>query len=183
MTGRSIVLTLVFTVALVPAASAQVEFERPGVITSAGQSADAAIVKVMLNTQFSLGLAYKPLAQAADLAGMKTMIVSVGASPEGLAAAGSDMSKEIARTTALVKAAKAAGVRILVMHTGGAARRGKTTDDLIQVLMPAADYVVVVAAGNKDKLFNKLAAKQNTPLMEVAKIAESGNAVRAVFKQ
>lgn len=183
MTGRSIVLPLVFTVLLGPAASAQVEFERAGVITSAGQSADVAIVKVMLNTQFALGLAYKPLAQAADLAGMKTMIVSVGASPEGLAAAGLDMSKEIARTTGLVKAAKAAGVRILVMHTGGAARRGKATDDLIQLLMPAADYVVVVAAGNKDKLFNKLAAKQNTPLMEVAKIAEAGNAVRAVFKQ
>ncbi len=163
-------------------ASAQV-FETPGLITSAGQSSDVAIVKVMLNTQLKLGLDYKPLAQPADLAGMKTLVVSVGASTKGLGAAGLDMDKEIARTTALLKAAKAAGIKVLVMHTGGEARRGKTSNDLIRVVMPQADYVVVVAAGNKDKLFTTLGAKQSVPVMEVAKVAEAGNAVRAVFKQ
>ena len=93
------------------------------------------------------------------------------------------MDKEIARTTALLKAAKAAGVKVLVMHTGGEARRGKTSNDLIQVVMPQADYVVVVAAGNKDKLFTTLGAKQSVPVREVTKVAEAGNAVRAVFKQ
>ena len=39
----------------VPAA-AQATFERPGLITSVGQSSDVAIVKVMLNTQLKLGL-------------------------------------------------------------------------------------------------------------------------------
>jgi hypothetical protein len=164
-------------------ASAQVVFETPGLITSAGQSSDVAIVKVMLNTQLKLGLDYKPLAQPADLAGMKTLVVSIGASTKGLGAAGLDMDKEIARTTALLKAAKAAGVKVLVMHTGGEARRGKTSNDLIQVVVPQADYVVVVATGNKDKLFNTIGAKQNIPVMEVAKVAEVGNAVRAVFKQ
>ena len=172
-----------FSVVLAAGASAQVVFETPGLITSAGQSSDVAIVKVMLNTQLKLGLDYKPLAQPADLAGMKTLVVSVGASTKGLGAAGLDMDKEIARTTALLKAAKAAGVKVLVMHTGGEARRGKTSNDLIQVVMPQADYVVVVAAGNKDKLFTTLGAKQNVPVMEVAKVAEAGNAVRAVFKQ
>lgn len=169
--------------AFAPAASAQVVFETPGLITSAGQSSDVAIVKVMLNTQLKLGLDYKPLAQPADLVGMKTLVVSVGASTKGLGAAGLDMDKEIARTTALLKAAKAAGVKVLVMHTGGEARRGKTSNDLIRVVMPQADYVVVVAAGNKDKLFTTLGAKQSVPVMEVAKVAEAGNAVRAVFKQ
>ena len=169
--------------AFASAASAQVVFETPGLITSAGQSSDVAIVKVMLNTQLKLGLDYKPLAQPADLAGMRTLVVSVGASTKGLGAAGLDMDKEIARTTALLKAAKAAGVKVLVMHTGGEARRGKTSNDLIQVVAPQADYIVVVATGNKDKLFTTIGAKQNVPVMEVAKVAEAGNAVRAVFKQ
>jgi 2,4-dienoyl-CoA reductase-like NADH-dependent reductase (Old Yellow Enzyme family) len=142
-----------------------------------------AIVKVMLNTQLKLGLDYKPLAQPADLAGMKTLVVSVGASTKGLGAAGLDMDKEIARTTSLVKAAKAAGIRILVMHTGGEARRGKTSNDLIQIVAPEADYIVVVSAGNKDKLFNTLAAARNVPVAEVAKMADAGSAVKAVFKQ
>jgi hypothetical protein len=183
MTRRVCVFALLFTAVTVPTASAQVVFEGPGIITSAGQSSDVAIVKVMLNTQLKLGLDYKPLAQPADLAGMKTLVVSVGASTKGLGAAGLDMDKEIARTTALVKAAKAAGIRILVMHTGGEARRGKTSNDLIQIVAPEADYIVVVAAGNKDKLFNKLAAARNAPVAEVAKMADAGSAVKAVFKQ
>jgi hypothetical protein len=114
---------------------------------------------------------------------MKTLVLSVGASTKGLGAAGLDMDKEIARTTALVKAAKAAGIRILVMHTGGEARRGKTSNDLIQIVAPQADYIVVVAAGNKDKLFTKLAAARNVPVAEVAKMADAGSAVKAVFTQ
>jgi len=183
MIRRVFVLSFLCAAATASGAPAQVVFEGPGIITSAGQSSDVAIVKVMLNTQLKLGLEYKPLAQPADLAGMKTLVVSVGASTKGLGAAGLDMDKEIARTTTLLKAAKAAGLRILVMHTGGEARRGKTSNDLIQIVAPEADYIVVVAAGNKDKLFNKLAAARNVPVTEVAKMADAGSAVKAVFKQ
>ena len=157
-------------------------FERPGVITSVGQSSDIAIVKVLLNTQLKLGLDYKPLAQPADLAGMKTMVVVVGASTKGLGAAGLDLAKEMERATALVKAAKAGGAKILVMHTGGEARRGKTSNDVISLVVPDADAVVVVAAGNKDKLFNTLAAKNNVPVIEVEKMADAGAAVKSLFK-
>ena len=183
MTRRVYVLALLFAAVTAPGASAQVVFEGPGIITSAGQSSDVAIVKVMLNTQLKLGLEYKPLAQPSDLAGMKTLVMSVGASTKGLGAAGLDMDKEMARATALVKAAKAASIRILVMHTGGEARRGKTSNDLIQIVAPEADYIVVVAAGNKDKLFNTLAAARNVPVVEVARMADAGSAVKAVFKQ
>jgi len=157
-------------------------FERPGVITSVGQSSDIAIVKVLLNTQLKLGLDYKPLAQPADLAGMKTMVVVVGASTKGLGAAGLDLAKEMERATALVKAAKAGGAKVLVMHTGGEARRGKTSNDVISLVVPDADAVVVVAAGNKDKLFNTLAAKKNVPVTEVEKMADAGAAVKALFR-
>ena len=113
---------------------------------------------------------------------MKSLVLVVGASTKGLGAAGLDMDKEIARTRALLKAAKAAGVRILVLHTGGEARRGKTSNDLIDIVVPEADYVIVVAAGNKDKVFNTLAGKRGTPVIEVEKIAAAGDAVKAVFK-
>jgi len=157
-------------------------FERPGLLTSVGQSSDIAIVKVMLNTQLKLGLDYKPLAQPADVAGMKTVVVVVGASTKGLGAAGLDIAKEMERATALVKAAKTAGARILVMHTGGEARRGKTSNDVITLVAPDADAIVVVAAGNKDKLFNTLASKRNVPVIEVEKMAEAGAAVKGMFK-
>ena len=165
-----------------PIAAAEVTFERPGIVTSIGQSSDVAIVKVMLNTQLKLGLDYKPTAQAADLAGIKTLVVVIGASTKGLGAAGLDMVREIERTIALLKAAREKGVRVLALHTGGEARRGKTSNDLVNLVVPESDYVVVVAGGNKDKLFNTLAAKRNTPVVEVEKTAAAGNAVKAVFR-
>lgn len=165
---------------VVPAAD--VTFTGPGVLTSVGQSSDVAIAKVLLNTQLKLGLDYKPTAQPADLTGMKTLVVVLGASTKGLGAAGLDMDKEIARTKALLKAAKELKIKVLAMHTGGEARRGQTSNDLITLVVPEADYVIVVATGNKDKLFNQLAAPRNVPVVEVEKMAAAGDAVKAVFK-
>ena len=156
-------------------------FEKPGLITSVGQSSDIALVKVRLNTQLKLGLDVKQVAQAADLAGVKTLVMVVGASTKGLGAAGLDMASEVERTTALIKAARDKGIRILALHTGGAPRRGKTSNDLITLVVSECDYVVVVAAGNKDKLFDTLAARRKTPVVEVPSVAAVGDAVKAVF--
>lgn len=163
--------------------AADVTFERPGVITAIGQSADVNVVKILLNTQLKLGLEFKPLAQVGDLAGMKTVVMVVGASAKGLGAAGLDMDKELARTRALLKAAKAQGVQVLVMHTGGETRRGKTSNDLLDIVVPEAAYVVVVASGNKDKMFQTLASKRNTPVAEVEKLSGAGEVVKGLFKQ
>ena len=162
---------------------AEVTFARPGLITAIGQSADVNIVKVLLNTQLKLGLEFKPLAQVGDLAGMKTVVMVVGASAKGLGAAGLDMDKELARARALLQVARAQGAQVLVMHTGGESRRGKTSNDLIEVVVPDAAYVVVVASGNKDKLFQALASKRNTPVAEVEKLSGAGDVVKGLFKQ
>jgi hypothetical protein len=164
-------------------ASAGPSFSRPAIIASAGQSSDIVIVKALLNTQLKMDFTVKPLAQPADLAGMKTLVLVVGASAKGLGAAGLDMTKEIARTRALLAAAHEQKIPVLVMHTGGESRRGKTSNDLIDVVVPEADHVIVVAGGNKDKVFNTLAAKRQTPVVEVEKLAAAGDAVKAAFPQ
>jgi hypothetical protein len=161
---------------------AQPVFERPGLVTSVGQSSDIAIVKVVLNTQAKLGLDVKPLAQVADLDGMKTLVIVVGASTKGLGAAGLDVQKEVARAGTLMKAAREKGIRILAVHTGGEARRGKTSNDVIEAVVPDADYVIVVAAGNKDKRFDALAAPRSTPVVEIEKVTALADQVKALFK-
>jgi hypothetical protein len=113
---------------------------------------------------------------------MKTLVVVLGFSTKGLGAAGLDMAKEIARTRALMKAAKDQGVKLLAMHTGGAGRRGQTSDALIKLVVPDADCTIVVASGNKDKIFNQLAARRNAPVIEVEKTAAAGDVVKAIFK-
>ncbi|MFH1176320.1 MAG: DUF6305 family protein, partial [Acidobacteriota bacterium] len=104
-----------------------------------------------------------------------------GASVKGLGAAGLDMAKEIARTRALLDAAHERQIKILAMHTGGESRRGKTTNDLINLVVPEADYVIVVASGNKDRVFQMAAAKRATPVIEADSLVAAGDAVKAVF--
>lgn len=164
------------------AAASPPGFATPGLLTSSGQSSDVVVVKALLNTQLKMGLVVKPVAGPEDLAGVKSLVVVVGASAKGLGAAGLDMEKETARTRALLEAARERKVPILVMHTGGEPRRGKTSNDLINVVVPEADYVVVVAGGNKDKLFQRLAEKRQAPVVEVERLAAAGEAVKALFK-
>ncbi len=172
-------LTIVWT----SLALGAVSFSRPGLITSIGQSSDVAVMKVLLNNKLKLGLEVKPLAQPPDLAGVKTLIAVIGASTKGLGAAGINQDQEVERTKALIRAARQQGIQILALHTGGEARRGKTTNDLMQLVVPEADYVVVLAPGNKDKMFHNLAAKRGIPVVEVESLAAVGEAVKAVFKE
>jgi hypothetical protein len=178
--GRSIVFVLALLAAL-PAAASAATLAKPALITSVGQSSDIVVVKALLNTQLKLDFPVNPLAQAADLAGVKTLIVVVGSSAKGLGAAGLDMPKEIARAQALLAAARAQKIAVLVLHTGGEARRGKTSNDLIDIVAPAADQVIVVASGNKDQVFNTLTAARHVPVVEVEKLAGVGVAVKAAF--
>ncbi len=160
-----------------------VKFAKPGLITTIGQSSDIAVVKALLNSRLKLGLEVKPNAQAADLAGIKTLVVVLGASTKGLGSAGIDLDQEKARAQALIKAAKEQHVQVLGLHVGGETRRGKTTDDLIELTICDMKQVVVVASGNKDKVFNTLAEKCNVPVTEVPNLAAAGEAVKALFAE
>lgn len=164
-------------------ASAQPSFAPPALLTSAGQGADAAIVRLALNTQYQLGVDYEPAAGPADLAGKKTLILVVGTTPEALAAAGIELEQELARVKALLSAAREAGVGVVAVHSGGQARRDKASTQLIELAVPLADYVIVVAAGNADRIFQKLAAPRGTPVVQVDRVTGVGGAVSAVYKR
>lgn len=184
MTRRSLnAATLLFAVLALslPAPSNGGTLERPALVTSAGQSSDVEVVKALLNVRLKLDFAVNPLAQPADLTGIKTLVIVVGSSTKGLGAAGLDMPKETARIDALVAAARARKIAILVLHTGGEARRGPTSNDLIKVVVPAADHIIVVAGGNKDKVFNTLAGPRQTPVVEVERLVGVGEAVKSAF--
>jgi hypothetical protein len=164
-----------------PEPKLEAKFSKPGLITAVGQSSDIAVVKALLNTRLKLGLDVKPMAETADLAGVKTLVVVLGASSKGMGAAGLNLDKEIERAKTLVKAAREKGIKILSLHVGGESRRGKTTNDLLEIVVPESAHVVVVASGNKDKIFNTLAAKNHVPVTETANLAAAGDAAKALF--
>lgn len=176
---------LLSTFAAVPLAGAQgaSHLRKPALIVSAGQSTDALMVNVLLNKKLGMGLGYKQMATVDDLKGIKTLVVVVGVSSKGLGAAGLDVKQETERVQALLDAAQKDGIAVLLMHTGGQARRGAQSNQVIELVARHAASMVVVKAGNKDGFFNNLASQHRIPLIEVDTINDAGPAVKELFAE
>lgn len=155
--------------------------ESPILVTSGGQSADYQMIGTVMG---KVGMDYTTnnLATSADLGDAKTLIVVVGGSSKGLGAAGIDANGELDRLTELLDAADAAGLNIIVMHTGGNARRGDLSDKFITPVFGYADYAIVVAAGDEDGLMQGICAEKSIPMDLIGSISEVATVLPAAFK-
>lgn len=156
-------------------------FELPNLITSAGQSADVQMASVIAK-RAGLDSVLKKTASVEDLAGVKTLILVLGASLKGLGAAGIDVGQEIERVRALISEANKKGLPLLCLHLGGEARRGQLTDQMITEFLPSSRLVIIVKSGNKDGLFSKICEENNIPLLEVEKTVDAVNTLKAAFQ-
>jgi hypothetical protein len=176
--------TLVVTMILVLSAvftftASAAQFSGPTLLTNAGQSPDAVMARVLLNkTKANAELI--DIATEANLNGKKSLVVVIGASSKGLGAAGIDLNDELARVTGLVTAARKAGIKIIAMHLGGSARRGDSSNKLIEAIVPMADAVIVVEGGNTDRMFNKN-LRSGAAFYSVDKIANASAPLEELF--
>jgi hypothetical protein len=146
---------------------------QPIVLTSAGQSADVTIAS-MLFKKLNVPVKSLPAAKAADLEGAKSLVVVAGFSSKGLGSAGINREQEMERVKSVLAAAKEKGIRVLVLHLGGKARRGVQSDEFNTVAANAAGALVVVKAGDEDQLFSRIAAEKKIPIDLVEKISDAG---------
>lgn len=155
--------------------------EAPILVTSGGQSADYQMIGTVMG---KLGMDYEVnnLATSADLGDAKTLIVVVGGSSKGLGAAGIDANGELARLSELIDAADANGLSIIVMHTGGSARRGELSDKFIAPVFEKADYAIVVSSGDEDGLMAGICADKSIPMDSIASISDVTTVLPAAFK-
>jgi hypothetical protein len=64
---------------------------------------------------------------------------------------------------------------------GGEGRRGELSDKFIQAAIPACNYVIVVADGDKDGLFDRLCGGK-IPLDKVERISKAVEPLQRAFK-
>ena len=173
---------LAFAIAAGPAFSAGLTAplcDQPALITCIGQSADGQMVRVLAE-RAKLNSKYDPAATAAAMKEFKSLVLVIGGSSKGLGAAGVKPAQEEQRGQELVAAAKAAGAKIIVVHVGGEARRGELTDQFIRTMGPSADYLLILADGDKDKLFEQVAPKAPIDLPE--SMTDLGKLLKAAFR-
>lgn len=155
--------------------------ESPILLTTGGQSADYQMVGTLMK---NLGMDYEVnnVATSADLGSAKTLVIVVGGSSKGLGAAGIDADGELARVDELITGAKNAGLSIIVMHTGGSARRGDLSDKFISPIFEKADYAIVVKSGDEDGMMAGICANAGIPVDLIDKINDVADVLPKAFK-
>jgi hypothetical protein len=161
-------------------ALAQNTFEAPVLITSAGQSIEAATVNFHFE-KANIKTILENLAKPAKLEGIKTLVIVPGHSLKGLGSAGIDETSELTRVNDLVEAAHTAGIPIICVHIGGKARRGTTSQPFIEASMKYAATCIVYDAGNEDGYFTDTCAKNNIPLITMPKAAFLARNLKKLF--
>ncbi len=181
---RSVVLLLFLAVFQpVKAQDAGTDFSArpPILITTAGQSADILMVKILAQ-RAGLQFTMDKLAKPESLADQATLIIVSGGSTKGLGAAKIDPEEELARVKTLVDSARKAEVNIITMHMGGKARRGKLSDRFNQLAAENTDCLIVVKSGDEDQFFSNIAAEKKIPIFLVEKIISAQEVLERIFK-
>ena len=145
--------------------------KEPVLLTSAGQSADVQMVKVLL-TRNKIANEMNPQAAGDALGEAKSVIIVIGGSAKGLGAAGLDADKEAARVQKLLAKIKGAKIPLIGMHIGGKAKRGELSDRFIQMVAPQSSYLLVVREGDPDGIFSQTASKNKIPITVVEKLTD-----------
>jgi hypothetical protein len=170
-------LCLLFALAPVGAVAADMpKIGSPVLFTSLGQSPDAKTFSILAGRAKLQG-EYSTLATGKEVGASKTVFITVGTSLKGFGSAGVNLDSEIARSDELVKAAKAAGAYLVLVHIGGEGRRDAMTNVLLEKLAPNVDAFIVYDNGNGDGFFTKAAGSKPLVLVpkavEVVKVLES----------
>jgi len=163
--------------------------QAPVLVTSCGQSPGPLKLTVFLK-KLGIDYEYKADATDKDIASkkFKTLIIVTGASLKGMGAAGVSMKDELARTAAIIDAAKKGGVLIVGSHIEGMARRsqgaeaGDNSDEQsIDAVCPRSQALLIRKDGDEDGRFTAIAKKQNIPMISFEKNLEIEGVLKTLF--
>jgi hypothetical protein len=164
----------------VPAQEVKFSAKEPALLTTAGQSADLNMAKVLLDRN-KVALKVAPLAGADDLKDVGSLIIVIGGSTKGLGAAGINADKEMARVEQLIARAAAQKIPIIGMHIGGKARRGELSDKFVELVTPKSTFLLVVREGDSDGYFSKVMADKKISGQIVDKLGDLQEPIKTIY--
>jgi hypothetical protein len=146
------------------------KLEGPAMVTSLGQSLDAFQVQLGVK-RAGIEMAYDAHFEPDALVGKKSLFLVVGASLKGFGEAGISIEQERDRAHHFITEAQAKGIPIVMVHPGGAERRDGLSNQLLEIVAPAATVMVIRADSDADGRLHAIATEKNIPVIVIENIA------------
>lgn len=154
--------------------------ELPVILTSAGQSIDLYVVQTLLK-KGEVECEIKELLTAEELKNYKTLVLALGGSAKGLAAAGVTLEEELERIRSLISEAEKQEMTIITLHIGGSSRRGKVSDQFLPDALMAADAAVIVSEGDFDGKIDEILTEYGVPACYVEHQIDAVEPLKVLF--
>ena len=154
--------------------------ELPVILTSAGQSIDLYVVQTLLK-KGEVECEIKELLTAEELKNYKTLVLALGGSAKGLAAAGVTLEEELERIRSLISEAEKQEMTIITLHIGGSSRRGKVSDQFLPDALMAADAAVIVSEGDFDGKIDEILTEYGVPACYVENQIDAVEPLKVLF--
>ena len=152
-------------------------------ITSVGQNLDALIIKTIFDA-IKVVADFLPVAPPEALADYDQVIVSPGISYKGIAAAGMTVRDELNRAGAIVDAASQYSRQIILIYLGGFLQGDAKSQELIEVLAPKADFIIVYKdCGGPIEYFKRVAEEQGIPMVIIENLGNLSEELSCIFSQ
>ncbi|MEF9894550.1 MAG: DUF6305 family protein [Clostridia bacterium] len=148
-------------------------YTAPILITNAGQGPGGKMARLLVGQAKTLTLDtdffYKsePVAEDLKERAYSALVVVIGSTDKGLGASGITIDDEVARLETMVAAAKEINLPVVAVLLEKDKRSNIATNPnerCIDVICPAAEWMIVVKEGNSDGRFDKLKEELGIPL-------------------
>lgn len=163
-----------------PAAAQAKKAAAPVLVTSLGQSLDAFQVQLAVR-RAGIMFQYDAHIEPAGFGDAKTLFLAVGASVKGFGEAGISINDELARATHLLDEAKKKGMYVVALHIGGQDRRDALSNQIIDLVAPKVDKLIVVKDSDTDKKFTNIAAAAKIPLVVIDDVTQLTQPIKDIF--
>jgi hypothetical protein len=150
-------------------------------ITSAGQSTDAYLVKDVAN-KLMIHNFFMPQAVEPDLEGINTVVFVVGSSEFGEKLHGITYGNEKKRVDSLLKSLKKNKVTIITMYLGGQQRRNKKTEALLEMTCKESQYLISTVSADQDNYLSDLCSEYKVPLTLVRHVKDIAEPFVSIFR-
>lgn len=151
-------------------------------VTSIGQ--DAEMIKFQITTlekQDLFDYTIDSFLNASDVLEGSIVFIFVGCSVKALGESGLTIQDEMSRANEFIERQNRGEISIIALHTGGADRRGSTSDQFITKMFSNSNLNIYVDKGNYDNMLSEISVDYNIPAYQIISSTSLADTIKLLY--